>query len=273
MPCHCSSSSSSELDLTRFVPKEAPRNRGLRHVWMEGSCDRMLEYCGSRIDLPMLRFAPTTQNSTNSPMRTRFLLGLALLLGLSVSACDTSADSNTANLTVRMTDAPFPFELASEANVTITRIELVASEDTSSTEDASSEGGRMVLFDGEPFDLNLLDLRDGVDTTLVKDLSIPADGSYRQLRFFVGDDASVVFTDGREFDLKLPSAQQSGVKVMLPEFEAEGDNVDVLIDFNVEKSFVVRGNVNSDNFNGFLFKPVLEVESFTVAPDTTQTTG
>jgi len=209
-------------------------------------------------------------------MRTLSILGLTALLGLAVSACDTSgADTGSASLTVRMTDAPFPFDLASEANVTITRIELVADEDTSSTGDSTGvdAANRIVLFDGEPFLLNLLDLRDGVDTTLVKDLSIPADGSYRQLRFFVGEDATVVFTDGREFDLKLPSAQQSGIKVMLPAFEAEGDDVDVLIDFDVEKSFVVRGNIDSANFNGFLFKPVLEVETFAVVPDTTQAAG
>lgn len=197
-------------------------------------------------------------------MRTLSLFFLSALLGLTVSACDsTGADAGEARLTVRMTDAPFPFDLAAEANVTITRIELVAEEDTSSSEEANSSD-RIVLYDGEPFDLNLLELRDGVDTTLVENLSIPADGSIRQLRFFVGEDASVVFNDGTVYDLKLPSAQQSGIKVMLPEFEAEGDEVDVLIDFNIEKSFVVRGNIGSPNFNGFLFKPVLEVESFEV---------
>ena len=203
-------------------------------------------------------------------MRPLSLLCLTAVLGMAMSACDsTGSASGTANLTVRMTDAPFPFDLAAEANVTITRIELVADEDTSSTADSTSVSGsdRIVLFDGEPFNLNLLDLRDGVDTTLVKGLAIPADGSYRQLRFFVGEDASVVFHDGQEFPLKLPSAQQSGIKVMLPEFEADGENVDVLIDFDVEKSFVVRGNIDSANFNGFLFKPVLEIESFEVASE------
>ena len=205
-------------------------------------------------------------------MRTLFSIGLVAAFGLSLAACDSagSDSAGTANLTVRMTDAPFPFDLASEANVTITRIELVAGDD----EDASSEDstgaaskGRLVLFDGEPFDLNLLDLRNGIDTTLVEGVSIPADGSYRQLRFYVGDDANVVFNDGRVFNLKLPSAQTSGIKVMLPNFDADGDDVDVLIDFDVEKSFVVRGNIGSANFNGFLFKPVLEIETFEIDRD------
>ena len=213
---------------------------------------------------------------TTSPKRMRSIVFLSLFAasGLVLSACDAfdSSGSGRANLTVRMTDAPFPFDLAAEANVSITKIELLASGDDEAEDDstvaARESADRIVLFDaaveGGPFDLNLLDLRDGVDTTLVSSLSIPADGSYRQLRFYVGDDASVVFTDGREFRLKLPSAQQSGIKVMLPAFEADGEDVDVLIDFDVEKSFVVRGDLDAENFQGFLFKPVLEVETFDV---------
>ena len=76
----------------------------------------------------------------------------------------------------------------------------------------------------------------------------------------------VRFTDGSEYALKLPSAQQSGIKVRLPDYtvESETDEIDVLIDFNVEESFVTRGNPSSQNFQGFLFKPVLEVESFQI---------
>ena len=208
-------------------------------------------------------------------MRTLFSIALVAAFGLSLAACDSAGSDSvgTANLTVRMTDAPFPFDLASEANVTITRIELLAGDDDSAGDTTATDStdadreDRIVLYDGEPFDLNLLDLRNGIDTTLVESFSIPADGSYRQLRFFVGDDANVVFNDGTVYNLKLPSAQSSGIKVMLPDFDAEGDDVDVLIDFDVEKSFVVRGNIDSADFNGFLFKPVLEIETFAVDRD------
>ena len=200
---------------------------------------------------------------TAPPMRLSFVLALGLLL---LPACDsTDTDAGRANLTVRLTDAPFPFDLAAAANVTLTRIELVASDDAGpdSTDDGSP---RVVLYDGAPIALNLLDLRDGVDTVLVRSLSVPADGAHRQLRFYLGDEASVEFLDGSVYDLRLPSAQQSGVKVMLPPFEGDGQDVDVLVDFDVEKSFVVLGNPGSPSFNGFLFKPVLEVETFDVLP-------
>lgn len=208
----------------------------------------------------------------------RFLSLVSIVaLGLSLAACDMfgsdSVDSDPveAELSVRLTDAPFPFDLAAEANVTITRIELLAADeaedDTSATADTTETvRDRIVLYDGEPVALNLLDFRDGVDTLLVSGFTIPADGSYNRLRFFVGEDAEVVFTNGTTYALKLPSAQQSGIKVTLPDYDvdsADGE-IDVLVDFNVEDSFVTRGNPLSASFQGFLFKPVLKVESFEV---------
>ena len=203
--------------------------------------------------------------------RPLFVAGLLIVLGLALQACDSSEPAGRAQLNVRLTDAPFPFDLATSADVTITRIELLAAErdgDASNdTTDAEDILDRIVLFDGEPVRLNLLDLRDGVDTLLVSGFSIPADGSYNRLRFFVGEDAEVRFADGSVYDLKLPSAQQSGIKVALPTYDADvaaDGEIDVLIDFDVEKSFVTRGNPAAPGFQGFLFKPVLEVESFQV---------
>ena len=197
----------------------------------------------------------------------RFISVLVLLLTLTVVGCDTASDSPEAKLSIRLTDAPFPFDLAEAADVTITRIEaLAAEEDGDADNDTSNTEGvreRIVLFDGEPFRLNLLDLRDGVDTLLVSNVDIPADGSIDRLRIFVGDDAEVRFFDGTAYPLRLPSAQQSGIKVALPDYNVDEDGeIDVLLDFDVERSFVTRGNPGSANFQGFLFKPVLRVESF-----------
>ena len=210
-------------------------------------------------------------------MRLFLLAGLLVGLGVSLAACDAADDSATARLTVRLTDAPFPFDLAEAASVTITRIELLAAADDGDAENDTSdtEGvlDRIVLFDGEPFALNLLDLRDGVDTLLVEHFAIPADGSYNRIRLFVGDDAEVRFLDGTTYPLKLPSAQQSGIKIALPAYEAPDGDIDLLIDFDVERSFVTRGNPEGPNFQGFLFKPVLEVESFEVLALPADTTG
>ena len=205
--------------------------------------------------------------------RLSFLAVALIALGLTVSACDSAGDGATTQLSIRMTDAPFPFDMVESVDVTITKIELLAAEDDddASNDTSNTEGvrDRIVLFDGAPVALNLLDLRDGVDTLLVNRFTIPADGSYNRLRIFVGDDATVTFNEasgGEVYDLKLPSAQQSGIKVKLPAYDAADldDVVDVLVDFNVERSFVSRGTPGTANFNGFIFKPVLELESFEV---------
>jgi hypothetical protein len=196
----------------------------------------------------------------------RTLLALGLLLTLAACDAGTNAPASTAQITVRLTDAPFPFDLAESADVTITRIELLPATDEGDDEAEAPEAGRVVLFDSTgvgAFAFNLLDLRDGVTATLVDAAEIPADRPYGQIRIYVGEDASVSFFDGQVFPLKLPSAQQSGIKVNLPDYGAtETGEIDLLIDFDVEKSFVVRGNPASDNFQGFLFKPVLELETF-----------
>ena len=203
----------------------------------------------------------------------RFLLVCSLVLVAALSACDAvapEADAGHARITVRLTDAPFPFDLAESTNVTITRIELLAAEADSAGADSSADrSDRVVLFDaavdGGPFAFNLLDLRDGVSATLVDASAIPANRAYRQIRLFVGDDASVVFKDGSAYDLKLPSAQKSGIKIPLPSYSVgEDGEIDLLLDFDVERSFVTRGNPGSDGFKGFLFKPVLKVEGFEV---------
>ena len=194
------------------------------------------------------------------------LLALTLLsLGGGLAACDAVAGSDQAHITVRMKDAPFPFDSVDLVGVSVTRIDLRAAADSGDT------GETVTLYDGDPIDLNLLDLRDGVDTVLTR-RSIPA-GTYSELRIFVADDATVVFKDGRTYDLKLPSAQQSGIKVLLGDMALE-DEADVLIDFNVEDSFVTRGNPAAPGFQGFLFKPVLRVESLVVdGDDVTDQTG
>jgi hypothetical protein len=57
--------------------------------------------------------------------------------------------------------------------------------------------------------------------------------------------------------IKFPSAGQSGIKVLFsaPIVVAEGETVDVLLDFDAEQSFVLRGNTIMQN--GLLFKPVI----------------
>jgi hypothetical protein len=189
-------------------------------------------------------------------------LGASLLLyaaavgftAIAITGCDSAGDSQGGRIVVHLTDMPFPFDDAAEANVTVVRIELVGGDSTDS----------IVLSDDiQPF--NLLELQNDV-TVQVADVQVP-DGDWSQLRFIVADSASVVMKDATVYGLKVPSGSQTGIKVNLPDIDLSDidDLVEVTVDFDVEHSFVVLGNPSTPaGINGFLFKPVLRLDAIEI---------
>ncbi len=107
---------------------------------------------------------------------------------------------------------------------------------------------------------NLLELSNGVTAVLAEE-DIP-NGVYKEIRLHVVD-AGIVMDDeeGTEYDLKVPSGNASGLKIKLdPSLEVEGGAyAEVLLDFDVSRSFVMRGNMKhgKGKVNGFIFKPVV----------------
>lgn len=176
------------------------------------------------------------------------LLAAVLLFAL-VAGCDTVGEDsgNTANLSVAITDAPFPFELVREANVTISGIS--AESDTE---------GRIELTDDD-ITLNLLDLVGGVTALLADDIEVPP-GVYNKILLNVTD-ASIELTDGQSFDMKVPSGR---IQVLIGARElSAGDVATALLDFDVSQSFVVQGNPNTPaGIKGFIFKPVVRSIGF-----------
>jgi len=206
-------------------------------------------------------------------MNTRILMGLLIALNLFLSGCSEDADDRNPDgmgrLTVRLTDAPFPHDKVAEANVTIFKVELrKASDDDYEGEEAESmedDGGSpFITLMEEDIEVNLLTLVNGV-TEEIADLEIPA-GTYDLVRVYVRD-ASVVLKDGETYDLKVPSGAQTGIKVFIkPGVTVSGGlSTDLLLDFDVSKSFVARGNINRPNFNGFIFKPVIMASNTSIA--------
>lgn len=158
------------------------------------------------------------------------LAGLALSLGL--AACENDpAGSNTARVSVLLTDAPGDF---ASADVEIREIYLVG--------DADEEGtnGRITLFDGSAL-FDLLDLQNGVTAELAQ-VTVPP-GTYHQIRLVIGD-ATITTEGGTTYStedntLKCPSCAQSGLKVKLPGGGltlASGEQ-SIVVDFDVAQSF------------------------------------
>ena len=173
-------------------------------------------------------------------MITQRATALLLLLALAVGACSDDPTDPGANaptrLNVMLTDAP--------GDVSAVWVEIV----------------RVYLQGGDgPIDLlaeptELIELTELVGTAVIlaEDVDV-APGTYGQLRFVLGDavleadDGSVyVLGDAEHPDgltatgqLQCPSCQQSGLKVILPsdEFELQGGETTVTLDFDVSQSF------------------------------------
>jgi len=180
---------------------------------------------------------------------------IAVAAGVVFSGCDSlfnEEEEDTGMLSILLTDAPFPLEWVAEANVTIDSI-LVHS--MGSDEFITLSSASQVF--------NLLDLRNGVTASLAS-VEIPT-GQYNQLRLIVNDSAaSVILNDsaGTSSPLDIPSGGKSGMKLNIKPFlqVQAGIESELLLDFDVSKSFHPKGNLDSiGGITGFIFSPVLRV--------------
>ena len=190
------------------------------------------------------------------------LLAFIALLTFSCSDDDEESGDKTGRFIVKLTDAPFPFELVSEANVTIFKIDArnssMEEDDPGAGEDAASP---FVVLMEEEVEVNLLDLTNGVTETLVNQ-DFPV-GNYDLVRIYVKG-VNVVLTDGTTYDLTVPSGSQTGIKVFIsPGLTVEGGlTSELLLDFDVSRSFVPQGDLSSVNgITGFNFKPVIKASN------------
>lgn len=176
---------------------------------------------------------------------------------LGFSGCDNNSESgNGGRLKIMLTDAPFSFDLIEEANITINKIE-VRNKD-------SVESNPFMMVSEDEMSFNLLELQNGVSTELA-DVEVPA-GNYDLVRLYVSD-ASVKLKTGQTYDVKVPSGAQSGLKIFVdPGIKVtSGLSAELLLDFEVNKSFVAKGNIEQPGFNGFNFKPVIRAVNISTA--------
>ncbi len=187
--------------------------------------------------------------------RTLRLFALMALGTLGVAACSSdSTGTGTGLLTVRMTDAPFPFSDVARVDVFVVRVDASTSEptDAEATDESNTNGWTTVATPNAS--INLLDLGDGKTTNL--GAATLATGTYNGFRLIIDPSkSSMTLKDGTQPAIKFPSAGQSGIKVNLSTPIQLTENGSVMtLDFDVGSSFVMRGN---DARNGFIFKPVI----------------
>jgi hypothetical protein len=176
-------------------------------------------------------------------------IGAGALVGLVGGCSDGERASGT--LTVHVSDAPYPFDVMTAAEITIDRVEVRI------LGDDERESGFYVLVD-EPRTLNLLELRGGV-TEVLAEAEVPA-GQLEQIRLEIAR-GHVTLADGREFDLAVPSGEASGIKLFpYPEARLDaGMAAELLLDVDVAQSFaaIPAAPGQSSDIRGFMFRPTL----------------
>jgi hypothetical protein len=171
-----------------------------------------------------------------------------------LAACSDSSGTGTGLLTVRLTDAPFPFSDVARVDVYVTRVDarLASPTDPQATNAADQSGWMTVATPNAS--INLLDLGSG--KTMNLGATTLATGTYSGFRLILDTSkSSITLNDGTKPTIFFPSAGQTGIKVNLDSPIQLTENGSVMtLDFDIGRSFVMRGN---NAANGFNFKPVI----------------
>lgn len=187
-----------------------------------------------------------------------------MLAGSSTGGCDTLVPivaGGTGALRVMITDKPYPFEYLEQAIVTVTRVEVRradsggAGDETNSEEDGA-DGAFVTVFEdanGKSFDL--LTLQNGRLDTLTEAGLAP--GEYSQIRVIVTQ-GEVRLRDGRVFTLRVPSGEETGIKLRCSFTIEAGEETVLLLDVDLSRAFTPEpaGTVEQpDDIRGFRFAP------------------
>jgi hypothetical protein len=168
-------------------------------------------------------------------MKINKMMRMLFIIPFMLAACsEFDNSSDTAKIRFLLTDAPGNFQ---EVNIDVQSIEVIINDSIIELE--TNQG----IY-------NLLDFVNGKDTVLVMD-EIPS-GMLSQIRLILGEN-NTVMVDSIVYDIKTPSAQQSGLKLLVNENISNGVVYNYVIDFDAAKSIVKTGN------GKYILKPVIRV--------------
>ncbi len=190
-----------------------------------------------------------------SNMRATLRLFATLAVGtLGVAACSDSSGTGAGLLTVRLSDAPFPFSDVARVDVFVVRVDARKAEptDAEASDESNRDGWTTIATPNAS--INLVDLGGGKTTNL--GATTLATGTYNGFRLIIDPSrSSITLKDGTHPAIRFPSAGHSGIKINLDKpFEPTQNGSVMTLDFDIGRSFVMRGN---DARNGFIFKPVI----------------
>jgi hypothetical protein len=183
------------------------------------------------------------------------LLFTAFAALMLLSGCNKNESASTTGgpgrLSVKITDDPFNINIVESATVTITKIEIRKA--------GVNDGDPFIVLSGNPVTVDLFQLRNGITEELVN-MEVPL-GDYDLVRLYVEEAGLKLKENDNIFNLKIPSGKQTGIKVFInPEIHVEGGlTSELILDFDLSKSFVMRGNMqHGAGVSGFIFKPCVK---------------
>ena len=196
-------------------------------------------------------------------MKQRLGALLVATMGVVLASCDGSGglpllNGRTEQLTLQLTDKPFPFSEVKRVEIFVVRIDakLAETNDTEAEDESQMSGWETLVSPNAAF--NLLDLANGKTADLGV-ASLPP-GTYRSFRLVIDTDkSSITLNDDTKPAVQWPAAGRNGIKILLDQPVVLSGTSTLLIDFDVGRSFVMRGNSISQN--GLLFKRVVRATS------------
>jgi len=182
-------------------------------------------------------------------MKISQLLPLACAAVLGLASCSKSDDTSAgmSKFEVRLTDAPGDY---AAVNIDVQRVQVHVSDD-------NDEGGWQDLPLIRPGVYNVMDFTNG-NSALLTSADFPA-GRISQIRLVLGSNNTLVLRDGTMKPLNTPSAQHSGLKLQINADLVKDVTYQLLLDFDVAKSIVARGN------GAYNLKPVIRTVTTAVA--------
>lgn len=183
-------------------------------------------------------------------LKKNFTIAIVLISMIVIQSCnndDANNPATTARVQLKLVDLPGDY-LA--VNVNIVDVQYNNSEDVGGWKSFKSFEGEQVV--------NLTDLVGGVNLVLSNEV-IPA-GTLKQIRLILGDGNNVVVEGqdelpGLPIALDTPSAQQSGLKLILDTELEAGFSYTFILDWDVQKSIIKTGS------GKYILKPVIRVQA------------
>lgn len=176
---------------------------------------------------------------------TKLIMSAVVLFGIMITgnSCkkERAEDTPHGYMTVKMTDAP--------ADYSGVFVEIVGM-------NVHTQSYGWINIPVKKGIYNLLELQNNTTVILSNGAALPI-GETSQIRLILGSSNFIVTAEGRQYPLKVPSGDESGLKINVHETIENGEHVLVVLDFDAKASVVVNGS------GEFSLKPVITVKSIT----------